>query len=269
MFLSAVLTTGLSWYRIPFAYDADPSSYAPVPFFLSGLASGFIDPWTLASELLIGGWSCLALLGRGLGVFIFRGDFGPQDNVDFLGKPLSGPCSAALVLLVLVVLLGAVRTVGLVFDDLIGALLAKSEFLAPLAFLGSAYVFILFRGEPWTFGLGGLVGLRGGVRTFVIRVGHFGLFGVGVAGVGRHGEYEDVLEGTAYWPRVRGFLGDGLDYFGSQWLTTAPAGFPSGGGIPSLSRLAHRRVSVAFSFSMVNFIIRSHFVVALRWVFWP
>ena len=112
-------------------------------------------------------------------------------------------------LLSFAVLIGAIGATGLAFDGLIGALLAEAEFLTPLALFGSAYAFeflILVWGELWAFGLGGFLGLGSGIRLFVVGVGVFGLSGSGVAGVGRHGEYEDVLEGTAYWPRVRGEL---------------------------------------------------------------
>ena len=217
MLFSAHLAPGFARYWGRFASDAEAGGYAVVSPLLYGLANGFLALRALAPEPLIFltfygrgvlvGWTWLSWLGLRWGVFGFRFALGPWDNVAFLGETLSGPCSAALLPLDYTVCLVAVRAECLAFDGLIGAVPAKAEFVAPLECLGGAYAFeflVLVWCELWLLGVGGFSAFEGGVRLFLVRVGDFGLSGPGVAGVGRHGEYEDVLEGTAYWPRVRG-----------------------------------------------------------------
>ena len=58
-----------------------------------------------------------------------------------LGLLFSGLCPAALLLLSIAVVLGAIEATGLAFDGLVGAFPAEAEFLAPLALLGGAYAF--------------------------------------------------------------------------------------------------------------------------------
>ena len=216
MLFSAELALGLSRYWGPFACDAEADGYAVVTPVFCGFAHGGLTLRTLTSDAFVicavcgrgvlVGWTWLALLGRRWGLAVFRFAFGSQDNVALLGGTFSGLRSAALLLLDFTVCLVAVRAECLAFDGLIGAVPAKAEFVPPLEFLGGAYAFeflILVWGEFWVLGVGGILGFKGGIRVSVVRVGDFGLSGPGVAGVGRHGEYEDVLEGTAYWPRVR------------------------------------------------------------------
>ena len=96
----------------------------------------------------------------------------------FSSGTLSGLFWAALLLLSIAVVLGAIGATGLAFDGLIGALSAEAEFLAPLALFGSAYAFeflFLVWGELWAIGLVGFVGadffFGGGVDLLLSRFG--------------------------------------------------------------------------------------------------
>ena len=103
--------------------------------------------------------------------------------------------------------LSVVVATGLSYDGDVRAVTAEVEFLAPLAFLGGAYPpdfsFLLWS-EAWPGGFRGGLALGGG-WGFPARLGGFA-FGARVAGVIRLGEDENVVEGTAYCPRVRAAL---------------------------------------------------------------
>ena len=111
--------------------------------------------------------------------------------------PLAHLASALL----LTVLFGAVWAAGLACDGEVLAVSAEAEFLASLAFLGGSYPpeFSLLlvcefglRSADGSLALGSAGPLLGGLLA------GFANAGFGVASVGRHGEDENVVKGTAY-----------------------------------------------------------------------
>ena len=78
------------------------------------------------------------------------------------------------------------------------AIPGEAKFFAPLAFLGGSY--------PPEFPLLLVCQLALGGNGFLLDglLAGFANAGFGVASVSRHGEDENVVEGTAYCPRVRG-----------------------------------------------------------------
>ena len=101
----------------------------------------------------------------------------------------------------LAVLFGAVRAAGFAGDGGVLAIPAEAEFFAPLAFLGHSYppefplLLICQLGLQSARGalaLGGTGSLLDGLLA------GFANTGFGVASVGRPGEDENVVKGTAY-----------------------------------------------------------------------
>ena len=101
-----------------------------------------------------------------------------------------------------VVLLGTVRAAGFARDSGVLAVPAYPKFLAALTLFGCSDVSELLPLLVCELGLqsaGGALALDGAESLLA----EFAGLGLGVAGVGRHWEDEDVVERTAYWPRLR------------------------------------------------------------------
>ena len=109
----------------------------------------------------------------------------------------------------LAVLLGAVWAAGFAGYGEVLAIPAEAEFLTALAFLGGSYppeISLLLVCELGLPSARGTLALRGTGSFLDGPFADFASARLGVASVGWHGEDENVVERTAYCPRVRGFL---------------------------------------------------------------
>ena len=106
-----------------------------------------------------------------------------------------------------VVLLGIVRATGFAKDSEVLAVPAYPKFLAALSFLGGSHPLEFSLLLVCELGLGnadGTLALDGAGPIVGGPLAGFAGTGFGVASVSRHGEDENVVERTAYWPRLRG-----------------------------------------------------------------
>lgn len=96
---------------------------------------------------------------------------------------------------------GTVGATGLTSDGIVEAVPAEAESVAPLAFLGRSHPLefsLLIARQLWLRGPDGTLGL-GGAGSFICGLlADFASTRLGVASVGRTGQDEDMVQGTAY-----------------------------------------------------------------------
>ena len=113
---------------------------------------------------------------------------------------------------------------GLSFDGDIRAVAAEAELLAPLAFLCCSYppeFSLLLVCELGLQSASGALALACAGSLLDGLLDGFANAAFGVASVGRHGEDENVVERTAYCPRLRVRLGVVIGRTGNRWCTPA------------------------------------------------
>ena len=101
----------------------------------------------------------------------------------------------------LAVLLGAVWTAGFAGYGEVLAIPAEAEFFAPLAFLGGSYppeFSLLLVCELGLQSTSGVLALACAGALLDVLLAGFANAGFGVGSVGRSGEDENVVKGTAY-----------------------------------------------------------------------